>query len=50
MGCCSIVSRMVGVCSIARRKRNHVVSGMRRAACGWHVAEIENDQAEASAL
>ena len=38
MGCCSIASRMVGLFSTARRKRNHVVSGMRRAACGGRSA------------
>src|SRR6201997_5710524 len=34
MGCCSIASRIVGLCSTARRKRNHVVSGMRRGGGG----------------
>ncbi len=34
MDCRSTASSTVGVCSTARRKRNHVVSGMRRAACG----------------
>src|SRR5271166_7138398 len=34
MGWCSIANKIVGVCSMARRKRNHVVSGMRRASCG----------------
>ena len=33
MDCRSTASSTVGVCSTARRKRNHVVSGMRRAAC-----------------
>ena len=50
MGCCSMASRIVGVCSMARRKRNQVVKrdaagGLRR-----QVAEIEDDQAEASAF
>ena len=34
MDCRSMASSTVGVCSTARRKRNHVVSGMRRAVCG----------------
>ena len=33
MDCRSTASSTVGVCSTARRKRNHVVNGMRRAAC-----------------
>ena len=33
MDCLSIASSTVDVCSTARRKRNHVVSGMRRAVC-----------------
>src|ERR1700676_5079114 len=34
MDCRSTASSTVGVCSTARRKRNHVVNGMRRAVCG----------------
>jgi hypothetical protein len=34
MDCRSTASSTVGVCSTARRKRNQVVSGMRRATCG----------------
>src|ERR1017187_7514520 len=61
MGGCSMASRIVGGYSTARRKRQHAVNGMRRAAeaepCGqWdatrgvrrQIAEIEDDQAEAA--
>jgi len=34
MDCRSIASSTVGVCSTARRKRNHIVNGIWRAVCG----------------